>query len=79
MDLLRHLTLLTMQFNIYLHAAHIPGKQNDIADAISRFQFQRFRHLAPEADINPHPLPDILMTSGVDKGGGGQGGLSPPQ
>ena len=62
MDLLRHLTLLTMQFNIYLHAVHIPGKQNDIADAISRFHFQRFRHLAPDADINPHPLPDILMT-----------------
>ena len=62
MDLLRHLTLLTMQFNIYLHAVHIPGKQNDIADAISRFQFQRFRHLALDADINPYPLPDILMT-----------------
>ena len=62
MDLLRHLTLLTLQHNIYIRAVHIPGKHNDIADSISRFQFQRFRHLAPEADTSPSQIPDIVMT-----------------
>ena len=46
---------------IYICAVHIPGKHNDIADAISRFQFLRFRHLAPEADTSPQ-IPDIVMT-----------------
>ena len=62
MDLLRHLTLLTLQHNIYICAVHIPGKHNDIADAISRFQYQRFRQLAPEADISPYPIPEIVLT-----------------
>ncbi len=62
MDLLRHLTLLTLQHNIYIRAVHIPGKHNDIADAISRFQFQRFRQLVPQADTSPCQIPEILMT-----------------
>ena len=37
MVLMRHLTLLTLKDNMYIHAVHIPGKHNDIADAISRF------------------------------------------
>ena len=62
MDLLRHLTLLTLHHNIYICAVHIPGKQNDIADAISRFQYQRFRNLAPDADTNPSPIPETVVT-----------------
>lgn len=62
MDLLRHLTLLTLHHNVYICAVHIPGKQNDIADAISRFQYQRFRNLAPDADTSPFPIPEIVMT-----------------
>jgi hypothetical protein len=62
MDLMRHLTLLTLKHNMYIHAVHIPGKHNDIADAISRFQFQRFQKLAPNADTNPCQIPEILMT-----------------
>ena len=50
MDLLRHLTLLALHNNIYICAVHIPGKHNDVADAISRFQYQSFQNLAPEAD-----------------------------
>jgi hypothetical protein len=59
MDLMRHLTL---QHNMYIRAVHIPGKNNDIADAISRSQFQRFRQLAPNADTNPCQVPEMLMT-----------------
>jgi hypothetical protein len=62
MDLMRHLTLLTLQHNMYIRAVHIPGKNNDIADAISRSQFQRFRQLAPNADTNPCQVPEMLMT-----------------
>ena len=62
MDLMRHLTLLTLQHNLYIRAVHIPGKHNDIADAISRYQFQRFRQLAPNADSKPCQIPEILMT-----------------
>ena len=36
MDLLRHLTLLTLHNNVYICAVHIPWKYNDIADAISQ-------------------------------------------
>ena len=62
MDLMRHLTLLTLQHNMYIRAVHIPGKSNDIADAISRSRFQRFRQLAPNADTNPCQVPEMLMT-----------------
>ena len=62
MDLLHHLTLLTLHNNIYICAVHIPGKYNDIADAISRFQYQKFRNVAPEADTKPSPIPAIVVT-----------------
>lgn len=60
MDLIRHLTLLTLQYNIYVRALHIPGKRNEIADSVSRFQLQRFRHLAPQADTNPCAIPEVI-------------------
>ena len=61
MDLLRHLTLLTLKYNIYIRAKHIPGKYNEIADSLSRFQFQRFRLLAPQADAIPQKIPVLLL------------------
>ena len=62
MDLIRHLTLLTMQYNFYIKAQHIPGKRNAIADSLSHFQHKRFRELAPLADPNPYPIPAALLT-----------------
>ena len=35
---------------------HIAGKRNFIVDAISRFQMQRFRSLAPDANPLPDPI-----------------------
>jgi hypothetical protein len=61
MDLLRHLTLLTLKHNLYIRAQHIPGKRNEIADSLSRLQFQRFRMLAPQADVVPHKIPAIML------------------
>ena len=60
MDLVRHLTLLTLRYNFYLKVSHIEGKRNEIADSISRFQMERFRLLAPHADPTPCPVPQVL-------------------
>ena len=38
------------------------GKSNPIADSLSRFQFQRFRHLAPHADSIPTQIPQQLLS-----------------
>ncbi|KAM9302167.1 uncharacterized protein PAF06_015443 [Gastrophryne carolinensis] len=47
--LLRQLVLSCLQYNILFRAVHVPGVANGIADALSRFQMDRFRELAPEA------------------------------
>ncbi|KAJ1157948.1 hypothetical protein NDU88_010645 [Pleurodeles waltl] len=41
-------------------ARHVPGINNDIADALSRFQWQRFRGLAQGADIQKTAIPGEL-------------------
>ena len=59
----RRLTLLSLHHNFHIIAKHIPGASNDIADALSRHQWSRFRRLAPWADVSPCPTPtlDSLM------------------
>jgi len=44
-------------------AAHVSGVENKIADAISRFRWQEFRQLAPEAHSSPCPIPQLLLDS----------------
>lgn len=61
MDLVRHLTLLTLKHNLYVKVRHIEGKRNEIADSISRFQMARFRQLAPYADPIPFPVSQALL------------------
>ena len=61
MDLVRHLTLLTLRFNFCIRTEHIEGKRNDLADSISRLQMDRFRALAPHANREPClVLPELL-------------------
>ena len=60
MDVVRHLTLLTLRYNFYLKVQLIEGKRNDIADLLSRFQMERFRMLAPHADPAPCQVPQAL-------------------
>lgn len=55
MKLMRRLTLLAAKNNFVILAQHIAGKQNCIADALSRWQMTRFRGLAPHADHLPTP------------------------
>ena len=62
MDLVRFLVLISMKHNFLVRARHVPGVNNEIADALSRFQVQRFRELAPSADQTPCTIPPSFMT-----------------
>lgn len=64
MALVRAFTLLCLQHNILFRARHVPGVNNGIADALSRKQMARFRHLAPEADSCPVPVPGDMRKIG---------------
>ena len=48
------------QFSVLV--SHIRGTDNSIADALSRLQMLRFRQLAPQADLEPTPLPPTAPT-----------------
>lgn len=65
MRLVRKLTFHSAINNFTVHARHIPGVDNNIADAISRFQMARFRRLAPFANVLPVPclpMSSLMMT-----------------
>ena len=62
MDLVRFLVLISMKHNFLVRARHVPGVDNGIADALSRFQVKRFRDLAPNADRTPCFIPPSFMT-----------------
>jgi hypothetical protein len=55
MKLMRTLTFHSACNHYVIHAVHIEGNKNTIADALSRYQMAKFRALAPEADKNPIP------------------------
>ncbi len=57
MPLLRRLIWISACDQFILTAKHIPGSKNLIADSLSRFMFQKFRALAPEADPSPTSVP----------------------
>ena len=62
MDLVRFLVLISMKHNFLVRARHVPGVNNEIADALSRFQVQRFRELTPGADQTPCIILPSFMT-----------------
>ena len=57
MFLLCKLLLAAARFNFTFMAQHVPGTHNTIADALSRFHWQEFMHLAPEAQPDPVTVP----------------------
>ena len=63
MKLMRRLTYHAALNNFVVHAQHIPGKNNGLADSISRYQMTKFRTLAPHANSAPTPClpPSELM------------------
>ena len=62
MQLVRPLVLKTMLCNMQFKACHIEGRFNCIADAISRKQWERFRRIAPTADVLPTPIPRDFLS-----------------
>ena len=63
MHLLHDLLLLAARWGFTFTAAHVPGVENKIADAIFRFCWQEFRQLAQEAHSSPCPIPQLLLDS----------------
>ena len=61
MKLVRSLLMCAARFGFSFNAQHIPGLQNQIADALSQFNWQEFRHRAPEANLSPSPIPHQLL------------------
>ena len=56
MALVRLLYFCATRHNIHIMISHIAGINNNIADAISRFQMELFRTLAPAANLQPDPI-----------------------
>ena len=63
MGLLCHLSLLTIHQAFMFTASSVRGLANPVADSLSRFQFQRFRRLAPQADLTPCVIPESLLAA----------------
>lgn len=60
MVLVRYLGLLAARHSFSFTASSVRGKCNSIADALSRFQFQRFRQLARHAGPHQTQIPQQL-------------------
>ena len=61
MQLLRHLLFSTARHSFSFSAQHVPGINNQLADALSRFHWQDFHLLAPEAQPLSTPIPPQLL------------------
>ena len=61
MVLLRYLSLVAARNSFAFTASYTPGRGNSIADALSRFDFQRFHHLASHAAPMATPIPPSLL------------------
>ena len=57
MRLMRVISLHCLEHNIVFQACHVPGIENELADALSCQHINRFRELAPEAQARPELLP----------------------
>ena len=64
MTLVRTMVLCCLQFNIVFQGRHVPGVDNNIADALFRQQMDRFRALAPGAQVQPNVLPTEVCNLG---------------
>jgi len=66
MPLVRRFVLICLRRNILYRATHVPGKQNIMADTLSRLQINRFQadfqHMDPHpTTIPPHLQPNTLI------------------
>lgn len=61
-ELMRKLTWTAAKCNFLIQSEFLPGRDNSIADSLSRFQMERFRELAPHANTVPTPIPRSLTS-----------------
>ena len=61
MVFVRYLCLLAAHHSFSFTASLVRGKCNPIADALSRFQFQRFCLLAPHTALHQTQIPQQLL------------------
>ena len=59
MKLMRQLTWCACINNFQYTAAYVEGRKNNISDALSRLQMEKFHNLAPQAEPVPHKCPNI--------------------
>jgi len=59
--------LAALKFNVAFRAKHIAGKQNVIADQLSRFQFQKARSVAPGLCQGQTAIPDQFLSIQVNR------------
>ena len=48
--------------NFTFTAKHVPGWRNSASDALSRFHFQDFRSLVPDANTDSTPVPQAVLS-----------------
>ena len=65
MQLLRRMVVTTMSNNIMFRCRHVRSADNGLADALSRFQFERARELGPELDDATTPVPTHLLPGNI--------------
>ena len=61
MHLMRCFSFVSAKFNFVFSACHIRGKDNVLADALSRDNLSLFLMGYPQAQLSPTPLPDALQ------------------
>ena len=61
MHLLWFIFFVSAKFEFSLTAAHVPGRQNPLADAISRDNAALFLSLSPQADQTPTEVSQDLI------------------
>ena len=61
MHLIRCLTFILARFQLTLSAVHIPGKENNLADALSRNNLAFFHSVFPQAERHQTEIPTALV------------------
>ena len=62
MQLLRFFVLQCLKNNVAFSARQIPGCENNVAEALSRFQVERFWCLVPQAEPKGLPVAEFLLS-----------------
>ena len=61
MSLVREIVLWLLQFNVIINSSNLRDSENQVTDAISRMQWDKFRELAPEAKPYPAEIPTDFL------------------